>query len=110
MNIRVISAIVAVMFLQTLGVLWLRHSLSETRQELASTSALVVTQKADIVALRASQALIQANVALVSKRNQEASRELQSVLDALGESARRPTPSAVVDSLCKRLRCAHSDD
>lgn len=110
MSIRVISAIVAVLFLQTLGALWLRHSLVETRAELASTSALVVTQKADIEALRASQARIQANIAAVTKRNQEADRELQTVLDALGEAARRPTPRAVVDSLCKRLRCAHSDD
>lgn len=110
MSIRVISAIVAVLFLQTLGALWLRHSLAETREQLASTSALVETQKGEIGALRESQARIQANIAAVTQRNQEADRELQTVIDALGESARRPTPRAVVDSLCKRLRCVHSDD
>lgn len=105
-----IIALVAVIVLQAGASLWLSQQLQDTRKTLGSTVASLDEQKAAVAALRASQARIQTNTARVAKQNQEAARELQAAIDALADHGSRPVPQPIIDSLCKRLRCAHSDD
>lgn len=86
-----------------LGLSW---GLWQTSKALSATRAQVATLSSQVEALQARTQRIQTQVSLASKAAQETRHALDQAIQADPADADQPTPRAVVDSLCKSLRCA----
>jgi len=77
----------------------------QTSKALSATRGQVESLEGRVEALQARTARIQSQVSAATKASQERSHALDQVIQADPADADQPTPPAVVDSLCKHLRC-----
>lgn len=77
----------------------------QTSKALSATRAQVDALSSQVEALQARTARIQTQVSAANKVAQERSHALNKAIGQDVADAAEPTPPAVVDSLCKSLRC-----
>lgn len=106
--LRLYSTLALVAMLALAG-FWIQHqSLTALRKDLGEANTLIDQQKAVVALLSARTDSIQRLTAAASKAAQENRNALEQALVALPDGGKRRTPVAVVDGLCKSLRCATS--
>lgn len=91
----------------TMGVLCalLSYGLWQTYSELQEVRSTVSTQSDQIDALRAAQARTAASLSVLAAKSQASRSEVTHALAQDPAYRDAAVPAAVVDSLCKRLRC-----
>lgn len=82
------------------------YALRSTTMELGEATLQVGELSSRLEATQARLGAIQKQVVTATKKRQEAEKELRDVLKQNKEWADGAVPPAVVDSLCKRVRCS----
>lgn len=89
--------------------LWLRASLTSTREDLAATQVQVDTLTASVEALRGRLGGITTGLSALQERNLKNERSIKSAMDQNRDWADHPVPDAVSDGLCGAIRCTPRD-
>lgn len=100
---RGVPLILGALVIAVAGLAW---GLWSTIGALSAAEATIGSQADQIEQLRASQARTAASLAALAKKSQQTRVEVQRALDETPEYRDAPVPPAVVDGLCKRLKCA----
>lgn len=105
MNRTLITALIVL----TLASCGLGYGLYQTSKALGATTLQVASLEARLEAAEARIGRIQTQVKTTLAKAQEARYDLNHAVQAAPDAAARATPPAVVDSLCKSLRCRPAD-